>query len=251
MKFVTFAFTAVSLSLALASLAPSALAQFGDGGAVNPFGGGSTHNLSNIQFDSNVTPELKAQVMNDIQFMTSVQGSGATAMHRFVFGAVSGSTYAQWLGTRIFSLGLNNCGMGNAVACVYPTIANKMFITPNYIKFDHPQIARLSVIYHEARHTENAHNNWPHATCPTPFKNAQGGDMRSIWTNAMLQGEPACDITPYGSYGSQTILLQNIALNCSNCSSKVKSDANLFAADQLGRIIDPRSHAAMKQDLSL
>ena len=74
--------------------------------------------------------------------------------------------------------------------------------------------------------------------------------MRSIWTGALLAGEPACDTTAFGSYGTQTILLKNIALNCTNCSEKVKADADIFGQDQLGRIIDASSKAAMVKDFS-
>jgi hypothetical protein len=74
--------------------------------------------------------------------------------------------------------------------------------------------------------------------------------MVSIWTGAKLEGQPACDSTQYGSYGSSTILLKNVALFCSNCNSKVKMDADLYATDQLGRIDDPGIKAAMVNDFS-
>ena len=129
--------------------------------------------------------------------------------------------------------------------------SNKMWVTKNYTQFDHPQVARVSVTYHEARHSETQNGNWSHATCPTPFKDANGNDMKSIWTGALLQGQPACDVTAFGSYGSATILLKNIAMNCSNCNSKVKADADIFGNDQINRIIDANSKAAMKADFGM
>ncbi len=201
-----------------------------------------------IKFDSNVEASLKTQMLADLNFMGSITSTHATPLHQQVFGKVDGSNYMKWLTSRVFSAGKDGCGNPNAVACVNPMYANKIWITTNYIKFSHPQIARLSVVYHEARHTETQHSNWSHATCPTPFLNDKGQDMRSIWTNALLQGEPACDITAFGSYGTQTILLKNIALNCANCNSKVKADADLYANDQLGRIVDAASKSAMKKD---
>ncbi len=204
-----------------------------------------------LQFDPDVEPTLKQQMLNDLSFMNSITSQKSTALHRKIFGSVDGPSYQAWFAKRVFSVGKNLCGSSNAVACVIPSWANKMWITPNYTKFDHPQIARLSVIYHEARHTEEDNDNWPHATCPIPFLNESGQDMRSIWTGAALAGEPACDVTAFGSYGSQTILLKNIALNCTNCSDKVKADADLFAKDQLGRIIDAASKTAMKSDFGM
>jgi hypothetical protein len=205
-----------------------------------------------LQFDRDVEAPLKAQMLQDLAFIGGVQSTKTTPLHQKVFGKVDGPTYAKWFGTRIFSIGKNNCGSGNAVACVIPYYDNnKMWVTKNYTQFDHPQIARVSVIYHEARHSESQNGNWSHATCPTPFRDANGNDIKSIWTGALLAGQPACDVTPFGSYGSQTILLKNIALNCANCNSKVKADADIFANDQLGRIIDAKSKAMMKADFGM
>lgn len=207
---------------------------------------------SALQFDANVEPALRNQMTQDLAFIGSVQSSSATPLHQRVFGQVAGPVYAQWFGSRIFSVGKNGCGSGNAVACVIPYMdSNKMWVTKNYTQFDHPQIARVSVIFHEARHSEVQYGNWSHATCPNPFRDSQGRDVTSIWTGAVLAGQAACDVTPFGSYGSQTILLKNIAKNCSNCNSKVRADAELFGNDQLGRIIDPKAKAAMKADFGM
>lgn len=205
-----------------------------------------------LQFDANVEPALKNQMLQDLAFIGSVQASSTTPLHQRVFGAVSGPVYSKWFDGRIFSVGKSGCGSANAVACVIPYMDNnKMWVTRNYTQFDHPQIARVSVIFHEARHSEVQNGNWSHATCPNPFRDAQGNDIKSIWTGAVLAGQPACDVTPFGSYGSQTILLKNIARNCTNCNSKVRADADLFGNDQLGRIIDARSKAAMKADFGM
>jgi hypothetical protein len=205
-----------------------------------------------VKFDSNVEPALKQQMLDDLNFMGTVQSSSETDLHRKIFGKVDGPTYSKWFSARVFSIGKNSCGSANAVACVIPYLDNnKMWVTKNYTQFNHPQIARISVIFHEARHTEKQNGNWSHATCPTPFLNEQGKPVVSIWTGAMLQGQPACDVTPFGSYGSQTILLKNIALKCSNCNAKVKADADLFSNDQLGRIIDAASKTAMKKDFGM
>jgi hypothetical protein len=205
-----------------------------------------------LQFDTNVEPALRDQMLRDLSFIGSVQSTSATPLHQRVFGAVSGPVYSKWFDGRIFSVGKSGCGSGNAVACVMPFMdSNKMWVTRNYTQFDHPQIARVSVIFHEARHSEVQNGNWSHANCPNPFRDAQGNDIKSIWTGAVLAGQPACDVTPFGSYGSQTILLKNIAKNCTNCNSKVRADADLFGNDQFGRIIDAKSKAAMKADFGM
>lgn len=206
---------------------------------------------SALQFDSDVQPALKKQILDDFDFIKSIRSTKSSPLHQQVFGAVNGTKYFDWFNQRVFAVGLDDCGSATAVACVIVMFSNKIWMTPNYTKFSHPQIARLSVIYHEARHTEEENGNWSHATCPTPFKDANGRDMQSIWTGALLEGKPACDVTPFGSYGSATIFLKNIGKYCETCNEKVKADADMYGTDQLGRITDSASKKKMIADFSL
>jgi hypothetical protein len=105
------------------------------------------------------------------------------------------------------------------------------------------------VVFHEARHTEISHGFWSHATCPTPYLGDDGKEIKSIWTGATLAGEPACDKTPLGSYGSSTLMLKNIQKFCTNCTDKVRMDAGIYADDQFKRIIDPEAKQAMRDDI--
>jgi hypothetical protein len=201
-------------------------------------------------FDSNVPEEIKNQMLIDMNFIGSVQGSTASGLHQRIFGSVTGQTYLNFFNTRIHKVGKNGCGDKNAVACVIPFMASdKMYITDNYIKFSHPQVARSMVVFHESRHSEVKNGNWAHAHCPQPFNDSAGNTIASIWTGAILAGEPACDITPFGSYGSSMIMLKNISKYCVNCSEKVRMDAGIYADDQFKRIINPQAIAAIKQDL--
>jgi hypothetical protein len=201
-----------------------------------------------VSFDSDVPVNIQNQMKQDLSFMETIQGSGQTRLHQEIFGTVDGATYKNFFENHINSIGKDDCGNGNAVACVYSFLGKRMFITDNYIKFEHPQIARLMVVYHEARHTEREHGNWSHAICPTPFLGEDGKEILSIWTGATLAGEAACDITPRGSYGSSTILIENISKFCSNCNEKVKMDADIYAMDQMKRITDASAKAEMKKD---
>ncbi|MBI4345869.1 MAG: hypothetical protein HY553_03375 [Elusimicrobia bacterium] len=201
-------------------------------------------------FDDDVPKDIQEQMRRDLAFMGSIEGGPATPLHRGIFGDVAGAAYKEFFDSRVSAIGVSGCGSGNAVACVIPILGpSKMWITKNYIEFSHPQIARLMVVFHEARHTEIMRRNWPHARCPRPFRDSMGRDMKSIWTGAPLAGEPACDTTPLGSYGSSTIMLRNIRKSCSNCTDKVKMDAELYADDQFGRIIDAESRRRMEEDL--
>ena len=202
-------------------------------------------------FDPDVPADIQTQMRADLAFIAQLAGSGATKLHQQIFGMMSGAAYAKFFETRVSAIGMNGCGNGNAVACVIPyRDPSKMWLTKNFIKFSHPQVSRMMVVYHEARHTESRNGNWPHADCPVPFKDAQGRDMKSIWTGALLAGEPACDETPLGSYGSSTIMLKNIAKFCTNCTDKVKMDAGLYADDQMGRITDAGARQQMSDDFS-
>jgi hypothetical protein len=203
-------------------------------------------------FDSDVPSDIQAQMLADLNFVGTIQGSGASGLHQQIFGQVDGGAYTKFFSSRVTKVGMSGCGDQEAVACVIPIPffgTTKINLTENYIKFSHPQIARLMVVFHESRHTESKNNNWPHATCPTPFLDANGNDMKSIWTGAPLAGEPACDSTPFGSYGSSMIMLKNIQKFCTNCTDKVKADAGLYADDQFGRITDAKAIQEMKSDL--
>ena len=201
-------------------------------------------------FDNEVTQKVRAQITQDMEFIKNLKGSGATRLHQEIFGTVDGSLYGKFFEDRVTAVGMNDCGGGKAVACVIPFFdSSKIWLTKNYTDFDHPQVAKMMVVFHEARHTEDDHSNWGHATCPSPFRDSDGKDMKSIWTGSTLAGEPACDVVSKGSYGSSTIMLKNIQKFCSNCTDKVKMDSGIYADDQFKRITGPAAKSEMQKDL--
>jgi hypothetical protein len=217
--------------------------------AAKVFGFKKAAPAKDLVFDKDVPADIQRQMRDDMDFIKGLQGSGATPLHRQIFGSVDGKDYAKFFFSRVSAIGMDDCGSAKAVACVIPfRDPSRMWLTENFVKFSHPQVSRMMVVFHEARHTEVKKRNWPHATCPTPFLDDKGQDMKSIWTGSMLEGEPACDTTPLGSYGSSTIMLKNIQKYCSNCTDKVKLDAGLYADDQLGRITSPAAKRQMLED---
>ena len=205
---------------------------------------------SALDFDSDITPEIKNQILQDLEFMKTIKGDKVTPLHQQIFGAMNGS-YFNWFDSRVKGVGMNDCGNPNAVACVIPFYdSSKIWLTNNYVRFSHPQIAKMMVVYHEARHTEDANGNWGHANCPRPFRDADGSEMKSIWTGAALAGQPACDVTPLGSYGSSTILLKNVQKFCTNCTDKVKMDAGIYSDDQFKRITSASARDQMTRDFA-
>lgn len=198
---------------------------------------------SPLQFDDNVDPALKAQVLDDLAFLQTISGAKASPLHQEIFGALDGTNYLNWFQSHVFYFGVSDCGSPeSAVACVDPKDANKIWVTNNYIKNSHPAIARLMTIFHEARHTESGNGNWAHARCPRKFK------YTSIWTGGNLGWHFACDRSEYGSYASASVLLNNISKFCANCSEKVKSDAKLYSDDQSHRVIDADAKARIDSD---
>jgi hypothetical protein len=205
-----------------------------------------------LTYDSDVPAAIKTQMIADLDFMAQLQGTKQTPFHQQIYGPLAGSSYKSFFESHVTSVGLNSCGSANAVACVIPFQApTKMWLTQNFIKFSHPQIARMMVVYHEARHTERQNGNWGHDYCPTPFVDENGKEILSIWTGAVLAGQPACDSTAFGSYGSSTILLKNVGKFCTNCTDKVKMDADMYAVDQLKRIDDPAVKQTMLNDFNV
>ncbi len=201
-------------------------------------------------FDDDVPEAVRKQITQDMAFINTLQGNSATPLHKRIFGELRGPRYVEFFESRVSGVGMSTCGGGNAVACVMPFFdSSKIWLTRNYTDFSHPQIAKMMVVFHEARHTEDEHGNWSHADCPVPFVGEDGKEMRSIWTGAKLAGEAACDVTPLGSYGSSTIMLKNIQKSCTNCTDKVKMDAGLYADDQFKRITGAQAKSEMQKDL--
>ncbi len=200
-------------------------------------------------FDRKMPSEVKQEILKDLSFMSSIEGRSPSALHQEIFGLMNGDNYNQFFKDRVKKFGLSTCGSKNSVACVIPWVTNTVYLTENYTKFKHPQIARLLVLYHEARHTEGHNRNWPHAKCPQPFNDENGQARTSIWTGASLAGAPGCDSSYKGAYGSTVVLMKNIALNCENCSEKVLMDAEIYADDQLIRVTDPKAKEDILNDL--
>lgn len=183
------------------------------------------------RFSDNVGSELREQINSDLKFLSEIRGSDATPLHTHVFGTVEGKEYARFLNQRISSFDLSDDGPDNAAAYVDLKFPKVMKFKSLYLTSGMPQILRVSVILHEARHTEIENHGWPHEVCPLRFMDRSGQEITA------LSGEKyalhlACDSDEMGAYGIQIIMLKNVARFCTSCTEKVKMDAE-FAANQL------------------
>ncbi len=206
---------------------------------------------TSVNFDPSVPAKTREQLVNDLEFIKTVQGAKASALHRQVFGEMTGANYYSYFDSRVKSVAFDGSMSGGAVAYVSPFVdATQMVLTKNFTQFDHPQIARLMVVFHEARHTERQSGFWMHAVCPVPFKDSNGNDIKSIWTGMPLAGEDGCDDHAVGAYGSTVVMLKNIETQCESCSEKVKMDAALYGNDQMNRVTNRSARDQIEKDLN-
>jgi hypothetical protein len=203
-----------------------------------------------VEFDKSVPKNIQSQMVQDLSFINGVKLTKQTGLHSKIFGEQIPGAYKQYFETRIFHVEYDDDQTSNAMAYVNPWVANTMFLANNYIKYQQPQISRIMIVYHEARHTEAEHGNWSHAICPTPFIGEDGKEVVGIVSGMKLAGEAACDTTNMGAYATGSILCKNVAKYCENCTEKVKMDADLFAMDMMKRIIDVKARDEMKKDFA-
>jgi hypothetical protein len=202
-----------------------------------------------LSYDSDVPQAIRNQMAADLKFIGSVVGNGQTPLHAEIYKAVSGKSYQSFFEARISSVGLDDCGGGGAVACVQPfSDPHKMWLSPAFTDFDTPQIDRINTIFHEARHSEGQYGFWKHDNCPIPFLDEKGQAIRGSQSGIRLEGLPACDATPYGSYGSSTIMMKNIVKYCANCSEKIKMDAQMIVDEMMLRMYVPAVKKQMNDD---
>jgi hypothetical protein len=201
-----------------------------------------------LQFDANVPEAIRKQMRGDLGFVGTIQGAAATKLHEQVFRQVDGPTYVRWFTSRVKAVGLDE-KEDDPTTIAYVLSGPKMWLTPNYIKWRQPMISRVDDVFHEARHTEPNDGGWPHAKCPTPFKDDAGKDVKGIMSGLPMAGLDACDQTPLGAYGVAAIMLKNIQKSCGNCTQKVKMDAGIYGDDDMKRIIGAEGQQAIRADL--
>lgn len=123
-----------------------------------------------------------------------------------------------------------------------------LFLTREYAD-NYPQIARISVIIHEAKHLEP--ETWDHQWCRQPYL-FQLDQLLYRIPELNQVSVKACDRTELGAYGIQYTFLRAIAESCSNCTDKIKMDARLYSVpDGLIRIDDARAAARLIEGANL
>jgi hypothetical protein len=104
---------------------------------------------------------------------------------------------------------------------------------------DYPDVARLGVLVHEARHSD----------CPEGLPNAffQSGDLSRLRqcghnhtrcpAGHTFGGLPACDSEPWGAYSVSMVYFSTLARSCANCSEQDRQVAEAQALDSSSRLM--------------
>ncbi len=198
-----------------------------------------------IQYDKNVPTHIRKGIEKDLNILSIMKFNGQSPLHKTIFGSAS---YRLFFHTRIQKVGLDDSQGVNFLAYVNSKYSDKMFLGKNYVEINMPQVARLHILYHEARHTELSKGSWSHIPCPVPFLDENGKDVVGRSTGVKLAGLMACDDTELGAYALGGILLNNIQRFCANCTEKAKLDAEIFSKDVIYRITDRNAKEKLIND---
>ncbi len=201
-----------------------------------------------LPFDSSVPPELRAQMLDDMAFMASIQGQHdenyrprASTMHKEIFGPVSGSFYLDFFLARTRKISFDPSDKDSFLSAHMYYGPRQLMLYKHYTHHTISQLDRLDCLIHEARHAERSDDprfdGWQHSFCDIPFLDANKREVR------------ACDDTLKGGYGVTAVMFNNIARFCTNCTEKVRRDAQLIADDDIKRVNNPDNRKFILQDI--
>ncbi len=198
----------------------------------------------NVEFDSSVSPMLKETVTQDLLYLYQLRATNQSQLHQNIFGNFDGANFKRLFENKFRHVKLHdNCGGG--VLCVIPYLTrDTLYLNSNYYPGIEPQIARIAQ-YIFALRVESTHP----VSCPTPFLNADGSDVVSIYRHVKMAGETACDKTKSGGYGSAAIFLGNLMKYCTNCQNDVLSASQLLFDYYLQRVLEPSEKQAISRDV--
>lgn len=204
-----------------------------------------------LTIDANIPLEVRHLLLNDLEFLKTIKGDGATHLNELVFGngQMNGQAYYRFFSERVKAIGYDNSTQkrGVAYSAVFEGRRSKLWITKAYTSEKYPRILRLSILMHEARHCEED-SSWFHSKCPNPFLDEKGHDVVTYSGKPLAGKEVLCDADEHGSYGVQVIFLKNVEKYCTNCSSDEEKQAGIWAYENFKHIAKPQSRKNLIMD---
>lgn len=230
-----------SLLLALLLLGMNPKTAFGFGGAAP---------REEISIRESVPAPVITSLQNTFALIRDLRGTASSRLHDGIFGAIDGQNYLRFVSERIEEIAYEPIPHSNTqVAFVRGAEPTVLYITSNTDASRVPLIYFLDVLVHEARHAEHGVLSYAHVSCPIPFVDFEGNEVRGIITGNPIAGRRACDTTADGPYGIVATLMKNIEHQCETCTEKVRMDAKLFGDDDARRVIDRSSYNELREDI--
>lgn len=132
------------------------------------------------------------------------------------------------------------CPQGST-ACADPRHGD-IYLTAKY--FASNEAERMSILVHELRHLEP--EEWLHVDCANPFiflqPDIQTGRIQKFHIKHMDGLKDQCDGSDLGAYAAQVTFASMIIDNCTNCSRKLREEANEGLIPHFYRLqISPKS----------
>jgi hypothetical protein len=191
---------------------------------------------------------FKSAIKKDLKALASLKGGAGSPLHQEIFrGPVEGETYVSWFTDRIKRIVYSPC-MNSERIIAAASSRGDMFVAGRYFDarsvndaqgVSDPQLYRLSVLLHEARHVEG----FDHVACT--LKKKVSGDPFALPNSYDTDN---CDNTEVGAYGTQVIFMYNVAQfhpeiqlipkNLSSARRITSSESRLRLATDL-RLIPP------------
>lgn len=201
-------------------------------------------------FEKDVPIAIRTRILQILSEIGKIRGTNATPAHLNIFGRVDGNDYIKYLLSRIKVIGFDkNPKFSGMIARIDINQTDRLLFTNQILTHKLSEIYILDILFHEARHTEDAEDNWLHIKCPQ--KNVVGEIIVGELNNKPLEGQYACDNYAYGAYGSTAILLFNISKFCVTCSPQTRAEAAKVGFLSLKRVINLDAYMAIKKDLGL
>jgi len=191
---------------------------------------------------------LRRQADSDLAFARTLRGPDASPLHRKLFGdsPLDGGLYEAFFKARVTHLRgagvLTGCA--DAIAC--HGAMKTVRLTERYADPRLPQIVRLSLLLHEARHSDDG--SYDHFTCSSKLQGPDGRPLRSPYLDVEVGGLRACDEDPLGAYGVQIVMLRNVQRFCETCEPEVKAEARRYADFLMNLVVSEEARRELASD---